>query len=144
LDFQSKKSLKSKKCIEEKILMPILKSGRAVGIYQKNYIDEIRFDEDGELESFTFGYRPAVHTTRELLNILPIYYYDVVNGIPILESPRKSGFMLHEIFSGADHWSDDEITEFDAWINSNTELDSWLKKNLILINEQEENDLKQS
>lgn len=120
--------------------MPILKSGRAVGIHLKNFVDEITYDESGELDSITFGYRPSVQTTRDLLHILPIYYYDIVNDAPNLASPQKSGFTFGEVIAGVGGWSNDELKEFVAWTNLNQELAAWLEINLIAIKEQEEGD----
>jgi hypothetical protein len=64
------------------------------------------------LELLTFVSRPDVQTSRDLFNILPIYYYDLVDGVPVFSSPRKLGFTYSEILSGADDWFSDELSEF--------------------------------
>jgi len=120
--------------------MPILKSGRAVGIKPKNYVDEILFDENGELAEITFGYRPQISSKDDLLGLLPVMYFDVENDNPIITSVRKSGFTFKEISAGADNWSSSEIDEFKQWTISNTELQKWLEKQFTAIKLQESED----
>jgi hypothetical protein len=40
--------------------------------------------------------------------------HDLVDGVPVFSSPRKSGFTFSEILSGADDCSSDERSEFVA------------------------------
>jgi hypothetical protein len=120
--------------------MPILKSGRAVSISAKNFIDKVVFDENGEIEEITFGYRPKVSTTDDLLSILPIYYYNTENGKVKFETQYDSGYKFNDVVSGKAGWTESEIEEFTSWSASNSELHKWLAENLAAIKQQERED----
>lgn len=117
--------------------MPLLKSGRAVGIQPRKFDDDVIVDENGELQELTLGYRPQVSTVDDLLSLLPIMYFDVKDERPIMESMRKSGFTVGEIIAGADNWTPAEIEELTPWAKANADLQSWLQEHLAAIKLQE-------
>lgn len=117
--------------------MPLLESGRAVGVQPKQFVDEAIFDAHGDLQEITFGYRPRVDTLHDLLNLLPIVYFDVENGRPVMESMRESGFTFGEVIAGADNWTAAEIAELKAWADTNADLQAWLREHFAAIKRQE-------
>lgn len=106
--------------------MPQLESGRHVAVGEPGLIEAVtQADETGALKAALIA-RTSILRAWDLLEVLPVIYFDETQGTPP-DCPRyPSGFLVYEILEGRPNWSDGEVAEFRTWIESNAGLNRWL------------------
>lgn len=115
--------------------MPQLESGRHVAVGEPGLIEAVRqADETGALNAVMLT-RTSIRKTQDLAELLPVVYFDEREGTPPDCPKYASGLLVHEVLEGKSDWSDDEVTEFRAWIKNHTGLQQWLADYLEQLDE---------
>lgn len=106
--------------------MPQLQSGRHVAVGEPGLVEAItQGDEDSALATIMHS-RASIRDTRDLVDLLPVVYFNESEGTPP-DCPRyPSGLLVHEVLEGQSDWSDEEVAEFRSWIENHAGLHRWL------------------
>jgi hypothetical protein len=114
--------------------MPQLKSGRHVALSASPLLDRLSFGSDTSVSAIIVAYRLNVNSPRDLLNFVTVGYFREGEGTPPNAPSYSSGFSVSEVLAGKAGWSQDEIDEFNDWLNSNEKLNVWLEEQFESIN----------
>jgi len=90
---------------------------------------------DEQLYSFIVTYRLTVAAPSDLVQYLPVIYFDAESGIPP-DCPRfDSGYLVRDVLSGAAGWTQEEIDEFRAWLDGNDALIEWVAQEFVAVDQ---------
>lgn len=113
--------------------MPQLKSGRHVALSASPLIDQLKFGTDVEISAVVIAYRLTISSAHQLRDFLTVGYFREGEEPPEARS-YNSGFLVKDVLAGKADWSQEEIQEFEAWLNANTKLNDWLTEQFNSIN----------
>lgn len=114
--------------------MPTLSSGRIVGIFVESLLDNIEFDQRGELVRLCMDYGPGINTVMDLCSMMDVLYAGSADSPEATATP--AGCKVRDVLAGRAGWSSQEIDEFVAWINGNTALQAKLAEDLAALQAQ--------
>jgi hypothetical protein len=106
--------------------MPQLQSGRHVAVGEPGLIEAITRGDENSALSAIMGSRLSIRSTRDLVALLPVVYFDESQGTPPDCPKYPSGLLVHEVLEGQSDWSDEEVAEFRSWIENHAGLQQWL------------------
>lgn len=79
--------------------------------------------------------RAFIQDTRDLVELLPVVYFDKRQDRPP-DCPKYSlGMLVHEVLYGQSDWSDDEVSDLRSWLENNAGLQGWLAEYLMRLDE---------
>ena len=113
--------------------MPQLKSGRHIALIAKPFIEAITTGSDENKSFAIMTVRLKIQTPAQLRDYINISYFKEGEGIPPDAPAYYSGFNVGEILAGKADWSQAEIDEFRAWLDTNPQIDGWLQKQFDAI-----------
>ncbi len=115
--------------------MPQLESGRHVAVGEPGLIEAVsQADETAALNAVMLT-RTSIQNTRDLVELLPVVYFDERKGTPPDCPKYPSGLLVHDVLEGRSDWSEEEVTEFRSWIENHTGLQQWLADYLEQLDE---------
>lgn len=106
--------------------MPQLQSGRHVAVSEPGLIEAISQGDETVALGVIMGSRLSIRNTRDLVELLPVVYFEDSAGTPPNCPKYPSGLRVHEVLNGHSDWSDEEVEEFRSWIENNEGLHQWL------------------
>ena len=114
--------------------MPKLAStGRHVALELRSIASLATEGTDEQLYTFIVTYRLNISAPSDLVQYLPVMYFETDSGIPP-DCPRfESGYLVRDVLSGAAGWSPEEIDEFSAWLEHNDVLDDWVAQEFVAV-----------
>jgi len=114
--------------------MPKLSStGRHVALQLRSMASLATEGTDEQLYIFIVTYRLNISAPSDLVQYLPVMYFETGSGIPP-DCPRfDSGYLVRDVLSGAAGWSAEEIDEFRAWLEHNDALDEWAAQEFVAV-----------
>ncbi|HET8941534.1 MAG TPA: hypothetical protein VFN13_06070 [Rudaea sp.] len=115
--------------------MPMLKSGRHVALSASPYVDLLKsqYSDDNRIYFTIVAIRLNIPSSEQLRDHLVVGYFRP-EGEPPNAPSYYSGYCVADIFSGRSDWSQDEIEEFGAWIESDERFEPWLVAQFDEIN----------
>ena len=106
--------------------MPQLQSGRHVAVAEPGLIEAITQGDEYSALAAIMEVRTSIRDTRDLIELLPVVYFDESEGTPPDCPSYFSGLLVREVLEGQSDWSDDEVAEFRSWTRNHAELHQWL------------------
>lgn len=114
--------------------MPQLKSGRHVTLSASPLLDQLKYGSDTSVSAAIMAFRLAVSSPEQLRDYLTVGYFREGQGTPPEAPSYSSGFVVKDVLEGKAGWSEEEIHEFESWLNSNPEINRWLAEQFNEIN----------
>lgn len=108
--------------------MPQLKSGRHVALSASPLLDKIRYGSDTSVSAVIMAFRLSVSSPQQMRDFLTVGYFRVGEGNPPNAASYDSGFLVKDILEGEADWTEEEIREFENWLNTNPEINHWLSE----------------
>lgn len=106
--------------------MPQLASGRHVALDEPGIIEAVGQEyANGALKAALIA-RTSIRKDWDLVEVLPVFYFDESKGTPPDCPQYPSDYLVFEILEGKSDWSEDEVSEFRAWIENDAGLRKWI------------------
>lgn len=106
--------------------MPQLKSGRHVTLSASPLLNQIKFGSDVSVSATIMAYRLTVTSPQQLRDYLTVGYFREGEGSPPDAPSYHSGFLVRDVLSGKAGWSQEEVSEFEEWLDTNSKINGWL------------------
>lgn len=115
--------------------MPQLESGQHVAVAEPGLVEAVtQADEAGALNA-VMATRTSIQDQRDLVELLPVVYFDEREGTPPVCPQYPSGLLVQDVLEGQSDWSDDEVSDFRSWVENNAGLQDWLAGYLERLDE---------
>ena len=108
--------------------MPQLKSGRHVAASASPIMGIIQHGSDNDVSAAIMAFRLSVHSAEELRDHLTVGYFRENEGTPPNAPSYDSGFSIKDILEGKSDWSEEEVSEYRTWLETNENFKQWLLK----------------
>jgi hypothetical protein len=106
--------------------VPQLESGRHVALGEPGLVEAVSQEyENGALKAALIA-RTSIRKDWDLVEVLPVVYFDESQGAPPDCPQYPSGYLVFEIFEGVSDWSEDEVSDFRAWLENDAGLQEWV------------------
>ena len=114
--------------------MPQLKSGRHVGLSASPLLEKLKFGTDVQVSTVIMAFRMAVPSAEQLKGYLSVAYFREGEGTPPDAPSYYSGFQVRDVLDGKAGWSEEEIREFDTWLDTDLKIKEWISGEFDAIN----------
>ncbi len=114
--------------------MPQLKSGRHVALSASPLLDKIKCGSDVSVSAAIMAFRLSVSSPQQLRDFLTVGYFQESEGNPPNAPSYSSGFLVKDVLEGKAGWSEEEIREFENWLNTSPEVNQWVSEQFKEIN----------
>jgi len=114
--------------------MPKLSStGRHVALGLRSVASLATDGTDEQIYAFIVSYRLNVSVPSDLVQYLPVMYFEADRGISPDCPGIDSGYLVRDVLSGAAGWSPEEMDEFRAWLEHNDAFDEWVAQEFAAV-----------
>jgi hypothetical protein len=106
--------------------MPQLNSGRHVALGEPGLIEAVGQDNKNGAFAAAVIARTSIRKDRDLIEVLPVIHFDQSKGTPPDSPQYPSDYLVFEVLEGKSDWSENEVSEFRAWIENDAGLREWI------------------